>query len=97
MSEPTNPVPEPARGNGRHDVTTHRIVVVGLVLAVLTSVVGIIGIDMLGREVPPSLPAIGGTALGALNRLRNLMKQSRYRIDQEALTFLTEAEALLAP
>jgi hypothetical protein len=66
MSELTNPVPEPARANGKHDVTTHRIVVVGLVLAVLSSVLGIIFIDATGREVPPSLPAIGGTALGAL-------------------------------
>jgi tetratricopeptide (TPR) repeat protein len=36
-------------------------------------------------------------AAAALNRLRHLMKQSRFRIDQEALTFLAEAEALLAP
>ena len=52
--------------NGRHDVVTHRIVVSGLVSCVLLSIAGIIGIELLGREVPPSLPAVGGTALGAL-------------------------------
>jgi tetratricopeptide (TPR) repeat protein len=36
-------------------------------------------------------------AAAALDRLRKLMKQSRLRIDQEALTFLAEAESLLAP
>jgi hypothetical protein len=73
MSEPTRTAPgsaptgtEVGQANGKHDVTTHRIVVVGLVLAVLTSVLGIVFIDSLGHEVPPSLPAIGGTALGAL-------------------------------
>ena len=52
--------------NGRHDVITHRIVVSGLVCCVLVSLAGIIGLDLLGREIPPALPALGGTALGAL-------------------------------
>jgi hypothetical protein len=38
-----------------------------------------------------------GEAAAALKRLHNLMKWSRLSIDQEALTFLAEAEALLAP
>ncbi len=52
--------------NGKHDVQTHRIVVSGLVACVLLSIIGIIGIDCAGREIPAALPAIGGTALGAL-------------------------------
>jgi hypothetical protein len=36
-------------------------------------------------------------AARALGRLRDLMKQSRFSIDQEALAYLAEAEALLAP
>jgi hypothetical protein len=52
--------------NGKHDVWTHRIVVSGLVVCVLVSIGGIIGIGLMGREIPPALPAIGGTALGAL-------------------------------
>jgi hypothetical protein len=66
--ETTPSVPTVASGerNGKHDVVTHRIVVCGLVACVLLSTLGIIAIDYTGREIPPALPAIGGTALGAL-------------------------------
>jgi hypothetical protein len=57
---------EPVKPNGRHDVLTHRLVVRGLVVSVLLTGLGITVLALLGREVPPSLPALGGTALGAL-------------------------------
>ena len=59
--EPTGPAP-----NGKHDVLTHRLVVVSLGATVLLTGAGITALALLGREVPPSLPALGGTALGAL-------------------------------
>ncbi len=52
--------------NGKHDVTTHRIVVSCLGACVLLTGAGITVLAMLGHEVPPALPALGGTALGAL-------------------------------
>jgi hypothetical protein len=63
-TEQTTPAGPPA--NGKHDVLTHRLVVVSLGATVLLTGAGITALALLGREVPPSLPALGGTALGAL-------------------------------
>ncbi|MCC6420966.1 MAG: hypothetical protein IT429_22245 [Gemmataceae bacterium] len=52
--------------NGKRDVITHRILVCSLGGCVLLSALAIAVLAVLGQEVPPSLPAIGGTALGAL-------------------------------
>jgi hypothetical protein len=61
QTPPAGPPP-----NGKHDVLTHRLVVLSLGLTVLLTGAGITALALLGREVPPSLPALGGTALGAL-------------------------------
>jgi hypothetical protein len=61
---PNKPAGPPA--NGKHDVLTHRLVVLSLGATVLLTGAGITALALLGREVPPSLPALGGTALGAL-------------------------------
>jgi hypothetical protein len=61
QTAPAGPPP-----NGKHDVLTHRLVVVSLGATVLLTGAGITALALLGREVPPSLPALGGTALGAL-------------------------------
>ena len=55
-----------ATGNGKHDVVTHRIVVSCLGACVLLTGAAITALAMLGHEIPPALPALGGTALGAL-------------------------------
>jgi hypothetical protein len=52
--------------NGKHDVHTHRIAVICLGAMVLLSGAGITLLAFFGQEVPPALPALGGTALGAL-------------------------------
>ena len=52
--------------NGKHDVWTHRIVVSSLGLCVLLTGGAIAALAALGHEIPPALPALGGTALGAL-------------------------------
>ncbi len=52
--------------NGKHDVITHRIVVTCLGACVLLTGVGITVLAMFGHEIPAALPALGGTALGAL-------------------------------
>jgi hypothetical protein len=61
QAPPAGPQP-----NGKHDVLTHRLVVLSLGATVLLTGAGITALALLGREVPPSLPALGGTALGAL-------------------------------
>ena len=53
--------------NGKHDVMTHRIVVSCLGLVVLLTGASITALAMMGKEIPPALPALGGTALGALS------------------------------
>ncbi|HYT92914.1 MAG TPA: hypothetical protein VEL76_29625 [Gemmataceae bacterium] len=52
--------------NGKHDVWTHRIVVICLGLCVLLTGGAITGLAAVGHEIPPALPALGDTALGAL-------------------------------
>jgi hypothetical protein len=52
--------------NGKHDVITHRIVVACLSATVLLTGAGITALAATGADVPPALPALGGTALGAL-------------------------------
>jgi hypothetical protein len=54
------------KSNGKHDVITHRIVVSCLGGTVLLTGAAITCLAAIGQEVPPSLPALGGTALGAL-------------------------------
>jgi hypothetical protein len=58
-----------AKTNGKHDVVTHRIVVSCLGACVLLTGAGITALAMLGHEIPPALPALGGTALGALTAM----------------------------
>jgi hypothetical protein len=61
--------------NGKHDVITHRIVVACIGATVLLTGAAIATLAALGLDVPPSLPAFGGTALGALTgMLVNIMK-----------------------
>ena len=55
-----------ATSNGKHDVITHRIVVSCLGACVLLTGMGITMLAILGHEIPAALPALGGTALGAL-------------------------------
>jgi hypothetical protein len=63
--------------NGKHDVITHRIVVCSLGATVLLTGAGIVLLALLGHEVPPALPALGGTALGALTgMLTAIMRQT---------------------
>jgi hypothetical protein len=62
--------------NGKHDVWTHRIVALCLGLVVLLTGASITALAMLGKDVPPALPALGGTALGALSgMLAAVMRQ----------------------
>ncbi len=71
MSQPETSAERAAvpRPNGRHDVLTHRLVVISLGATVLLTGASITVLAVLGRDVPPSLPALGGTALGALTRM----------------------------
>jgi len=52
--------------NGRHDVVTHRIVVISLGLTVLTTGLCITILQAMGQEPPASLANLGSTAIGAL-------------------------------
>jgi len=72
MSQEPNPT-----GNGKHDLLTHRIVVISLGLSVLLTVVSITVLDAMGHEIPPSLPALGGTALGALTGMLTAIMRSQ--------------------
>jgi hypothetical protein len=75
--EQTTPAGPPP--NGKHDVLTHRLVVLSLGLTVLLTGAGITALALLGREVPPSLPALGGTALGALTgMLASMMRPGNH-------------------
>lgn len=67
----------PPQSNGKSDVITHRIAVGSLGACVLTTGLAITVLAMLGREVPPSLPAFGGTALGALTGMLAAMMRGR--------------------
>ena len=77
MSNPI-PVPEASKTtNGKHDVTTHRIVVGCLGGVVILCAISCTILPCLGHEIPPSIPALGGTALGALTgMLAAVMKGS---------------------
>jgi hypothetical protein len=62
--------------NGKHDVWTHRMVVGGLALLTLFSGLNITILQMSGHDIPPSLPLLGSTALGALTAmLAAIMRQ----------------------
>jgi hypothetical protein len=63
--------------NGKHDIITHRIVVSCLGACVLLTGAAITLLAVTGHDVPPALPALGGTALGALTgMLAAIMRQS---------------------
>lgn len=63
--------------NGKHDLMTHRIVVSCISATVLLTGTGITILAALGLDIPPALPALGGTALGALaGMLASIMKNS---------------------
>jgi hypothetical protein len=57
---------QPTPPNGRFDVVAYRIVVSCLGGCVLMTGAGITWLSAVGQEIPPALPALGGTALGAL-------------------------------
>jgi hypothetical protein len=62
--------------NGKHDVLTHRIVVSCLGACVLLTGGAITLLAVTGHDIPPALPALGGTALGALSgMLAAIMRQ----------------------
>jgi hypothetical protein len=70
------PRPEEGRPNGKHDVLTHRMVVGALAGTVILTALAITALAATGHEVPPALPALGGTALGALTgMLTAIMRQ----------------------
>jgi hypothetical protein len=72
-----DPTPDPqSPGNGKHDLITHRLVVGSLGASVILTVVSITILALLGQEIPPSLPAIGGTALGALTGMLTAIMRS---------------------
>lgn len=63
--------------NGRYDVTVYRIIVFSLGLSILTTGLNMTILTILGKEIPPALTALGGTALGALTgMLANLRTQT---------------------
>ena len=63
--------------NGKHDIITHRIVVGCLGAFVVFTGLNITILQALNREIPAALPALGGTALGALaGMLASIMKNN---------------------
>ncbi len=68
---------DPLPPNGKHDVITHRLVAGALGACTLLTAVAISLLAAHGKEIPPSLPALGGTALGALTgMLASIMRPS---------------------
>lgn len=65
----------PANPNGKHDVWTHRIAVAALGLTVLLTAGAITALAACAAEIPPALPALGGTALGALTGMLSAIFQ----------------------
>jgi hypothetical protein len=53
----------------RADIWLHRMIVGGLMATLMMSAVGTVVLAYLGREPPPGLQALSGTALGALAAL----------------------------
>jgi hypothetical protein len=69
------PVP-PADSNGKHDLKTHRLVVLALGSTAVLTVVGITILALFGHDAPPSLTALGSAAVGALTgMLAAIMKE----------------------
>jgi hypothetical protein len=56
----------PQETNGRHDLRTHRIVVVSLGVCCVLTIVAITILAMAHIDAPPSLTAIGSACVGAL-------------------------------
>lgn len=52
--------------NGRHDVITHRLIVLFLGLTVVFTGLNITILEALGKEPPNSLANLGSVAIGAL-------------------------------
>lgn len=76
MSQDNEQQREEVPTNGKHDVWSHRIVIASLGFTVILSTVGVTALAAVDIEVPPALPAIGGTALGALTgMLTAIMRQ----------------------
>lgn len=68
--------PATAKPNGRHDVITHRIVVLSLGLTVILTGLNMTILQALGRTTPPELANIGCVAVGALAMcLSSIMRQ----------------------
>ena len=66
----------PNRKGTHLDVWTHRIVVSCLGLVVLLTGTSITALAMMGKEIPPALPALGSAAVGALSgMLAAVMRQ----------------------
>ncbi len=66
---------KPIHTNGRHDLITHRMVVSFLGGTAILCGIGMIVLPLYHINIPPSVPAFGGTALGALaGMLASIMK-----------------------
>ena len=64
--------------NGKHDLLTHRIVVISLGAFILFTGLNVTVLTLMGKEVPQALPAMGYMALGAFcTMLANIMKEPR--------------------
>lgn len=79
MSDDSKSTPESKartpKPNGKHDLLTHRIVVVSLGLTVILTGLNMTILQALGKEPPPALANIGSTAIGALAMaLANIMR-----------------------
>lgn len=63
-----HPAQEPARHvkNGKHDVWTHRLVVVILGIVVLGSLLDMTVLQGMGKEIPSAITTIASTAIGPL-------------------------------
>jgi hypothetical protein len=76
-----NPTPSPPvvneETNGKHDLRTHRMVVLSLGLTTLFTVVSITLLALCGHDAPPSLTAIGSAAVGALTGMLAAIMRER--------------------
>lgn len=57
--------------NGKHDVWTHRIAVAAVSLTIVGDIIAITLLAVDGKDIPPTLPAVGFTALAALTSMLN--------------------------
>lgn len=66
QADPTPPAPPAPMKNGRHDVVTHRLVVISLGLTVVFTGLNLTVLDALGKEPNAALSNLGSVAIGAL-------------------------------